>query len=72
MIQRSQVGRGAVYYLNDKNKIALQSMVQRKKSKIISYQELASISHVFDVKLSKKEKKIVLSQKISPIRLKKV
>ena len=36
MIQRSQVGRLAVYYLDDKNKIALQSIVQQRKSKIIS------------------------------------
>ena len=63
MIQRSQVGRGAVYYLSDKNKIALQSMIQRKNSKIFSYQELSTISKVFDVKLSKKERKIVLSLK---------
>ena len=63
MIKRSQVDRRAVYYLSDKNKLALQSMIQRKKSKIFSYQELSSMSKVFDVKLSKKEKKSVLSQK---------
>ena len=55
MIQRSQVDRRAVYYLSDKNKMALQSMIQQKKSKIFSYQELADMSKVFDVKLSKKE-----------------
>lgn len=63
MIERSQVDNKGVYYLSDKNKIALQSMIQRKKSKIFSYQELSSISKVFDIKLGKKEKKIVLSQK---------
>ena len=56
MIQRSQVDRRAVYYLSDKNKIALQSMIQQKKSKIFSYQELANMSKVFDVHLSKKER----------------
>ena len=65
MIQRSQVGRLAVYYLDDKNKIALQSIVQQRKSKIISYQELAKISNVFDVNLSKKEKNGLLGKKQS-------
>jgi len=63
MIQRSQVDNKGVYYLSDKNKMALQYMLQRKKSKIFSYQELSSMSKVFDVKLSKKERKSVLSQK---------
>ena len=63
MIQRSQVDRRAVYYLSDKNKIALQSMIQRKKSKIFSYQELASVSKIFDVNLSKKEKRSFLLRK---------
>lgn len=63
MIERTEVDRHSVYYLSDKNKIALQSLIQSKKSKIFSYQELSSMSKVFDVKLSKKEKKSVLSQK---------
>jgi hypothetical protein len=65
MIQRSQIGRDAVYYLDDKSKIALQSIVQQRKSKIISYQELAKISNVFDVNLSKKEKIGLLGKKQS-------
>ena len=64
MIERAEVDRRSVYYLSDKNKVALQSLIQNKKSKIFSYQDLSSMSRVFDVKLSKKEKKIVLSQKI--------
>ena len=71
MIQRSQVDRRAVYYLSDKNKIALQSMIHQKKSKIFSYQELTEISNVFDVKLSKKDKKRVLSQKKREKQVKK-
>ncbi len=63
MIERAQIKRRSVYYLSDKNKIAFQSMVQSKKTKIFSYQELSNISKVFDVKLSKKERKIVLSLK---------
>lgn len=38
-------------------------MIQSRKSKIFSYQELSSMSKVFDVKLSKKDKKSILSQK---------
>jgi len=63
MIKRAEVNKRTVYYLSDKNKIALQSIVDLKKSKIFSYQELSSMSKVFDVKLSKKEKKSILSQK---------
>ena len=69
MIQRSQIGRVAIYYLDDKNKIALQSIVQQRKSKIISYQELAKISNVFDVNLSKKEKLTLLGKKTKYIFL---
>lgn len=63
MIQRSQVGQGAVYYLDDKNKVALQSIIKHNKSKIFCYQELAEISNVFDVNLSKKEKLSLLGKK---------
>ena len=56
MIKRAEVKRRSVYYLSDKNKVALQSMIQSKNSKIFSYQELSSMSKVFDIKLSKKEK----------------
>lgn len=65
MIQRSQISGEAVYYLNDKNKIALQSIIQQRKSKIFCYQELAEISNVFDVNLSKKEKNSLLGKKQS-------
>jgi len=63
MIERAEVDRRSVYYLSDKNKVALQSLIQSKKSKIFSYQDLSSMSRVFDVKLSKREKKSVLSHK---------
>ena len=63
MIQRAQVKGHSVYYLSDKNKIALQSLIQSKKSKIFSYQELSSMSKVFDVKLSSKEKSSFLLKK---------
>ena len=63
MIQRSQIDGRSIYYLLDKNKAALNALIQNKRSRVYSYQELKEISNVFDVKLSNKEKKSVLSQK---------
>ena len=63
MVKRAEVNKRTVYYLADKNKKALQSIVDLKKSKIFSYQELSSMSRILDVKLSKKEKKSILSHK---------
>jgi hypothetical protein len=56
MIQQTRIDYKRVYYLSDKNKIALQAMITRNKSRIISYQELKSISKVFGVNLSREEK----------------
>jgi len=56
MIQRSQNDGYSIYYLNDKNKNALQMMITQKKSQILSYQELKSIAKVFGVDLSTDEK----------------
>jgi hypothetical protein len=63
MIKRAQIEGCSVYYLSDRNKNALKSLIENKKSKIFSYQELSSMSKVFDVKLNKNEKKSVLSLK---------
>lgn len=63
MIQRSQFNGRSVYYLLDKNKTALNALIQKKKSKVYSFQELTEISNIFNVKLSKNEKKSVLSHK---------
>jgi len=65
MIQRAQIDARSVYYLSDKNKIALQSMISRKQSKIISYQELAEMSKVFGVQLKNDEKCGLLSRNTS-------
>lgn len=62
MIQRAQIDARSVYYLSDKNKVALQSMIQRKQSKIISYHELAEMSRVFGVQLRSDEKRGLLSK----------
>jgi len=56
MIQRTQIDGHSIYYLSDKNKNALQAMITQKKSRILSYQELKSITKVFGVNLSRDEK----------------
>lgn len=44
MIKRAQInGKKSVYFLEDKNKTALQAIIEDKKSRVISYHELASI-----------------------------
>jgi hypothetical protein len=56
MIQLTRIDYKRVYYLNDKNKIALQAIIRLNKSRVISYQELKSVSKVFGVDLSSEEK----------------
>ncbi len=56
MIQRTQVDGKAIYYLSDKNKVALQAMMKTKHSRVISYQELKSITKVFGIDLDNGEK----------------
>lgn len=56
VIQRAQVEGKSFYFLNDKNKDALKAMLEKRKSKIISYHDLARISQVFNVNLSSSEK----------------
>ena len=56
IIQHTRIDYKGVYYLSDKNKDALQAMISLNKSRIISYQELKSISKVFGVNLSRSEK----------------
>jgi len=56
-IKRAQVNTNTtVYYLEDKSKEALLSMLRRKESRVMSYQELSNMSKVFHVHLSKREK----------------
>jgi hypothetical protein len=56
VIQRTQVDGRSIYHLSDKNRIALQAVMKKKHSKIISYQELKSITKVFGINLDTYEK----------------
>ncbi|MFH1100683.1 MAG: hypothetical protein V1726_01425 [Methanobacteriota archaeon] len=62
MIQRTQIDSRSVYYLSGKNKVALQSMIQRKQSKIISYHKLAEMSKVFGIQFRNDEKRGLLGK----------
>lgn len=64
VIKRAQInGKKAVYYLEDRNKTALQAIIEDNESRVISYHELANMSLVFDVNLSKKEKHRLIGKK---------
>ena len=56
-IRRAQYKNRSIYFLEDKNKLALKEMMSHNPSRIINYQELGRLTQVFDSDLSKKEKK---------------
>jgi len=57
VIKRSRFKNKSIYYLEDKNKLALKEMMKRNPSRIINYHELARASQVFNADISKTEKK---------------
>ena len=61
MIKRANYKGRSLYFLEDYSKTALNAMIKQKESKIISYHDLSNMSRIFDVKLSSKEKKKVIS-----------
>jgi hypothetical protein len=48
VIKRSQFKNRSIYYLEDKNKLALREMMKLDSSRIISYQELSRMTQVFN------------------------
>ena len=48
--------------MEDKNKDALRALLENKRSKIINYQDIASISKIFHVQLKKNEKQALLGK----------
>ena len=63
MIQRSQIEGKGIYYLNDKNRKALQSVLEQKKSRLIHYNDLSRMAMVFDINLTNQEKKSFIGKK---------
>lgn len=66
VIRRSQYKNKSIYYLEDKNKLALQEMMVQNKSRIISYQDLARASQVFNTDLEIKQKRAFLGKNLKP------
>ena len=62
VIKRTQIDHKAIYYLEDKNKEALRGFLEDKRSRVINFQDLANMTKIFDVHLSKNEKHGLLSK----------
>lgn len=67
-IKRSQFKNRSIYYLEDKNKLALQEMMKRDTSRIISFQELSRMSQVFNTNLDIHHKRRFLGKNPRPRR----
>jgi len=70
VIKRSQFKNKSIYYLEDKNKLALQEMMKQDTSRIISYQELSRMSQVFNTDLEIQQKRRFLGKYLKPKRYK--
>jgi len=68
VIKRSQFKNKSIYYLEDKNKLALQEMMIQNKSRIISFQDLSRMSQVFNTDLEIKQKRVFLGKNLKPKR----
>jgi hypothetical protein len=69
-IKRSQFKNKSIYYLEDKNKLALQEMMKQDTSRIISFQELGRMSQVFNTDLEIQQKRVFLGKNLKPKRYK--
>ena len=56
IIKRVQINGKTIYFLSDRNKIALQAMINEKKSRVISFHDLSQMSKLFGISLSSNEK----------------
>ena len=70
VIKRSQFKNKSIYYLEDKNKIALKEMMKQDTSRIISFQELSRMSKVFNTDLEIQQKRVFLGKYLKPKRYK--
>ena len=70
VIRRSQFKNKSIYYLEDKNKQALQEMMRQDTSRIISFQELGRMTKVFNTDIEIKQKRAFLGKNPKPKRYK--
>ncbi len=61
-IKRSQFKNKSIYYLEDKNKLALRTLMRHDSSRIISFQELGRMSQVFNTDLEIQPKRVFLGK----------
>jgi hypothetical protein len=69
-IRRSQYKNKSIYYLEDKNKLALKEMMKQNTSRIVSFQDLGRISQVFHTDLEIQQKRQFLGKNLKPKRYK--
>jgi len=62
-IQRAKYKNRTIYFLKDKNHVALKALMSQDPSRIINYQELAKASQVFSTELSKTEKTVFFGKR---------
>ncbi|MBU0498234.1 MAG: hypothetical protein KKC68_02035 [Candidatus Thermoplasmatota archaeon] len=71
MIRLSRANGRSVYYLDDRNKLALRSLMKMNQSRIISYQELKAISNIFGISLDSRDKQQLVRYKNNPLIIRK-
>ena len=69
-IKRSQFKKKSIYYLEDRNKLALKEMMKQNKSRIINYQELGKVCKIFNTNLEMNQKRAFLGKNTRPRRFK--
>jgi len=63
IIKRSQFNGKSIFYLEDKNKLALESMIKTHKNIVIKYRDLTALSKLFNVKITINEKNDLFDRK---------
>jgi len=63
IIKRTQFNGKSIFYLEDKNKIALESMIKTHKNRVIKYRDLTALSKLFNVKITIDEKNDLFDRK---------
>jgi len=70
MIKRSQYKNKSIYYLEDKNTVALKEMMRQNPTRILSFQDLGRMMKTFNTDIPKQEKRGFLGKTLRPRRYK--
>lgn len=71
-IRMAVIGRKHICYLDEKAKMAALAFLEMENKKVISYQELKSITKVFGVKLENEEKRQIIGRKENNLPIKNI